>query len=55
MAWYFYFLVAVYIVGIIVAFNLLGDKRNMFEKVVFSLFWPLPALLYCIHWLHMRL
>lgn len=50
-------LIALYIVGIVVAFMLMKDwkNHNMFEKCVWSLIWPLMAILYGIHWIHNKL
>lgn len=49
MDWYYYVLAAVYAVGVIVTFCLLrSEVISLFEKLMFSLFWPFPALLYVI-------
>lgn len=46
-------ILAVYIIGILVAYNKIRkwDKTG-FEKVFFSIIWPLVLILYGIHWLH---
>ena len=46
---------AVYIVGILTAYRKMKDwKHSKYEKVAFSVIWPLVAVLYGIHWLHNR-
>ena len=46
-------LIAIYVIGIPVSFNLIKDwKHKTCEKVVFSIIWPLMAILYGIHVIH---
>ena len=49
-------IIALYIVGIFVAYAMMKswDKPKA-EKVWYSIFWPLVGILYCIHWLHMKM
>ena len=51
------FLIALYVVGIVVTFVLMKDwsDHNLFVKCVWSLIWPLVAILYGIYWLHKKL
>jgi len=48
-----FILLAVYVVGIFVAYRMMKEwKSSKFEKVFFSVIWPLVAILYGIHFLH---
>ena len=50
---FYAFLLAIYVVGCFIAYKRMEEwKHSMFEKVAFSLIWPLVAILYCIHYLH---
>lgn len=49
-------LIAVYIIGVVITGCVVRNWENPFiEKVFAVVFWPLSAVLYCIHWLHMKL
>jgi hypothetical protein len=46
-------ILSLYIIGIFVAYNKIKEwDNNEFEKVFFSIIWPLVLFLYGIHWLH---
>lgn len=50
-----FIILAVYVVGVIVAYRKMKEwQHSKFEKVAFSLIWPLVAILYGIHYLHNR-
>ena len=47
------FFVAVYIVGIAIAYSVMNDwGQPKWQKCVWAVFWPLVAILYGIHWIH---
>ena len=46
-------ILALYIIGVFVAYNKINEwDNNEFEKVFFSIIWPLVLILYGIHWIH---
>ena len=51
------FLIALYVVGIVVTFVLMKDwsDHNLFVKCVWSLIWPVIAILYGIYLLNKNL
>ncbi len=50
---YWILFAVIYVVGIFVAYNKMQSwPHTKFEKVAFSVIWPLVAILYGIHWLH---
>jgi hypothetical protein len=50
---YWILFAVIYVVGIFVAYNKMQSwSHTKFEKVAFSVIWPLVAILYGIHWLH---
>jgi hypothetical protein len=55
--WYLIIILAVWIVGIFVAYNKFISKweRSKGEKIYFSIIWPLVAPLYLIHLIHNKL
>lgn len=55
MSIWVWILLAVYVIGIAVTLSLVkGWKKSLYEKTYCALLWPLAAILYGIHWLHMR-
>ena len=46
-------IIAIYIIGGFVAYKKIESwSHPMYEKIIFSVIWPLVGLLYGIHWLH---
>ena len=46
----------IYFVGVLIAYQMMKKwPHAKFEKVIFSILWPLVAILYGIHWLHNKL
>lgn len=47
-------IIIAYLICACIAYELLKNE-NTFERVWFSLIWPITGLLYLVHWLHMKL
>lgn len=45
-------IIALYIIGIVIAFFIMKDFSNTVERVWYSVFWPCTLILYCIHLIH---
>lgn len=49
----------VWLIGTVVSYSLVFKKwkedATKFEQIWYSLIWPLVAILYVIHWMHMKL
>ena len=50
------FLIALYIVGAVVAYKLMASwDSKWYARCMYALIWPLVGILYGIHWLHNNL
>lgn len=46
-------IISIYILGIIITYDVIKNWNNTnFEKIWFSIVWPILAPLYIIHWLY---
>lgn len=54
MAWYWYLIILVYLVGIPVSYKkwIKTWNNTKFEKIAFAIMWPLMVPLYLIWWGH---
>jgi hypothetical protein len=48
-----HFIINIYIVGIFITYEFIEDwNKTKFEKIWFSIVWPILVPLYIIHWLY---
>lgn len=58
MIWIWIILAVLYAVGVFASYDLFFRKwtdKSLAENVWYAVIWPLVAILYGIHWIHMKL